>query len=147
MASGSITSWQIEGEKMEPVTDVLFLGSKIIAYGDCSHDIRRLLLLRRKAMTNLDSLLKSKGITLPTKLPIVKLWLIQQSCMYRCESWTIKKSECGRIDAFDLWSQRRLLRVLWTRRSYQSILKEINPEYSLEEPMLKLKLQYFGHLM
>ena len=147
MASGSITSWQIEGEKMEAVTDVLFLSSKIFAYGDCSHDIRRLLLLRRKATTNLDSLLKSKGITLPTKLPIIKLWLIQQSCMYRYESWTIKKSECGRIDAFDLWCQRRLLRVLWTRRSYWSILKEINPEYSLEELMLKLKLQYFGHLM
>ena len=133
---------------MKAVTDVLFLGSMIIAYGDYSHGIRRLLLFRRKPTTNLDSLLKNKAITLPTKLHIVKIWLIQQSCMYRCESWTIKKAECGRIDAFKLWCWRRLLRVLWTtRRSNQSILKEINPEYSLEELMLKLKLQYFGHLM
>ena len=147
MSPGPITSWQIEGEKVEAVTDFLFLGFKITADGDCSHEIRSCLLLGRKAMTNLDSILKSKHITLPTKHHIIKAmdFIV---VMYRCESWTIKKAECQRIDAFKLWCWRRLLRVPWTaRESNQSILKEINPEYSLEGLMLKLKLQYFGHLM
>ena len=147
VASGPITSWQIEGEKVEAVIDFLFLGSKIIVEDDCSHEIRRRLLLGRKAMTNLDSVLKSRDITLPTKVCIVKA-MVFPVVTYNCESWTIKKAECQRIDAFKLWCWRRLLKVPWTaRRSNQSILREINPEYSLEGLMLKLKLQYFGHLM
>ena len=145
MASGPITSWQIDGETMETVTDIFFLGSKISADGDCSHEIKRHLLLGRKAVTNLDSVLKSRDITLPTKVHLVKA-VVFPVVMYGCESWTIKKAECQRIDAFELWCWRRLLRILWTARSNQSILKEINPEYSLEELMLKLRLQYFGHL-
>ena len=142
MSSGPITSWQIEGEKVEAVTDFLFLGFKITADGDCSHEIRRCLLLGRKAMTNLDSILKSKDITLPTKDHIIKAmdFLV---VVYRCESWTIKNVECQRIDAFKLWCWRSLLRGPLTSRSTQLILREINPEYSL----LKLKIQYFGHLM
>ena len=129
------------------MTDFIFLGSKITADGDCSHEIKRCLLLGRKAMTNLDSILKSRGITLPTKAHLVKV-MVFPVVMYGCESCTIKKTECQRIDAFELWCWRRLLRVPWTaRRSNQSILKEIRPEYSLEGLMLKLKLQYFGHLM
>ena len=147
MASSPITSWQIDGETMETVRDFIFLGSKITADGDSSHEIKRRLLLGRKAMTNLDSTLKSRDVTLPTKVRLVKA-MVFQVVMYRCESWTIKKAEHWRIDAFELWCWRRLLRVSWTaRRSSQSILKEINPEYLLEGLMLKLKLQYFGHLM
>ena len=147
MASSSITSRQIDGVKMEAVTDFTFLGSKITVDGDCSHEIKTHLLLRRKTMTNLDSILKSRDITLLTKVRIVKA-MVFPVVMYGCESWAIKKAECCRIDAFELWCWRRLLRVPWTaRRSNQSILKEINPEYSLEGLLLKLKLQYFGHLM
>ena len=147
MASGLITSWQIDGETVETVTDFIFLGSKITADGDCSHEIKRCLLLGRKAVTNLDSILKSRDISLPTKVHLVKA-LIFPVVMYLCESWTIKKAEHQRIDAFELWYWRRLLRVPWTeRRPNQSILKEISPEYSLKELMLKLKLQYFGHLL
>ena len=147
MASGPITSWQIEGEKVEAVTDFLFLGSKVTVNGDWSHEIRKCLLLGRKAMTNLGSVLKSRDITLLTKVHIVKA-MVFPVVMYRCESWTIKKSECWRTDAFKLWCWRRLLRVPWiARRSNQSTPKEINPEYSLEGLMLKLKLQYFGHLI
>ena len=147
MASGPITSWQIEGGKVEAVTDFIFLVSKITAHGNSSHEIKRCLLLGRKGMTNLESVLKSRDITLPTKVHIVKA-MVFLVLMYGCESWTIKKAERQRIDAFELWCWRRLLRVPWTvRRSNQSILKEISPEYSLEGPMLKLKLQYFGHLM
>ena len=147
MASGPITSWQIDGETMETVTDIIFLGSKITANSDCSHKIKRHLLLGRKAMTNLDSILKSRDITLPTKAHLVKI-MVFPIAMYGCESWTIKKAKCQRIDAFELWCWRRLLRVPWTaRRSNQSIIKEISPEYSLEGLMLKLKLQYSGHLM
>ena len=147
MASSPITSWQTDGETMEIVRDFLFLGSKITAFGDCSHGIKRCLLLERKAVTNLDSILKSRDITLPTKFCIVKA-MVFPVVMYGCGSWTIKKAECWRTNAFKLWCQRWLLRVPWTeRRSNQSILKEVNPEYSLEELMLKLKLQYFGHLM
>ena len=143
-ASDPITSWQIDGETMETVTDFIFLGSKITADGDCSHEIKRCLLLGRKAVTNI---LKSRDITLPTKVHLVKT-VIFAIVMYGCESWTIKKAECWRIDAFELWCWRRLLRVPWTaRRSNQSILKEISPEYSLEGLMLKLRLQYFGHLI
>ena len=132
---------------METVTDFIFLGSKITTDGDCSHEIKRRLLLGIKAMTSLDSILTSRDITLPTKVCTVKA-MVFPVVMYGCESWTIKKTECRRIDAFELWCWRRLLRVPWTaRRSNQSILKEINPEYSLEELMLKLKLQYFDHLM
>ena len=132
---------------METVTDFISLGSKITTDGDCSHEIKRPLLLGRKAKTNLDSILKSRDITLPTKVCIVKA-MVSPVVMYGCKSWTIKKAECWRIDAFELWYWRRLLRVPWTiRRSNQSILKEINPEYSLEGLMLKLKLQYFDHLM
>ena len=132
---------------METVTDFIFLGSKITADGDCSHEIKRCSLLGRKTVTNWDSILKSRDITLPTKVHTVKA-MVFPVVIYGCESWTIKKAECQRIDAFELWCWRRLLRVSWTaRRSNQSILKEINPEYSLEELMLKLKLQYFGHLM
>ena len=141
MASGSITSWQIDGETMETVRDFIFVGSKITADGDCS------LLLRRKVMTNLDSILKSRDITLPTKVHLAKA-MVFPVVMYGCESWTVKKAERRRIDPFELWCWRRLFRVPWTsRRSNQSILKEINPEYSLEGLMLKLKLQYFGHLL
>ena len=147
MASDPITSWQIDGETMETMSDFIFLGSKITADGSCSHEIKRRLLLGRKVMTNLDSILKSRDIILPTKVPIIKAMVIPV-VMYGCESWTIKKAEHRRIDAFELWCWRRLLRVPWTaRRANQSILKEISPEYSLEGLMLKLKLQYFGHLM
>ena len=147
MASSPITSWQIDGETVETVTDFIILGSKIIGDGDCSHEIKRRLFLGRKAMTNLDSILKSRDITLLAKFPLVKA-MVFPVLMYGCESWTIKKAEHLRIDAFELWCWRRLLRVPWTaKRSNQSILKEISPEYSLEGLMLKLKLQYFGHLM
>ena len=176
MAPSPITSWQIDGETMETVTDFIFLGSKITADGDCSHEIKRHLLFGRKAMTNLDSILfyyyyyfllynivlvlpyinmhppqidsilKNRDVTLPTKVCLVKA-MVFLVIMYGCESWTIKKAECRRIDAFELWCWRRLLRVPWTaRRSNQSILKEISPEHSLEGLMLKLKLQYSGHL-
>ena len=144
MASGPITSWQID---RETVSDFIFLGSKVTADGDCSHEIKRCLLLGRKVMTNLDSILKSRDITLPTKVRLVKA-MIFPVVMYGCESWTIKKAEHRRIDVFELWCWRRLLRVPWTaRRSNQSILKEMSPGRSVEELMLKLKLQYFGHLM
>ena len=147
MASGPITSWQIEGEKVEVVTEFLFLGSKITVDGDCSHEIRRGLLFGRKAMTNLGSVLKSKDITWPTKVLIVKA-VVFPVVIYSCESWTVKKTENWRIDAFKLWCWRRLLKVLWTaRRSKRSILRKINLKYLLEGLMLKLKLQYFGHLM
>ena len=140
MASGPNTSWQIDGETIETVTDVIFLGSKITADGNCSHEIKRHLLLVRKAMTNLDSILKSRDITLPTKVHAVKS-MVFPVVMYGWESWTIKKAERQRTDAFELWCWRRLLRVPWTaRRSNQSILKEISPEYSLEGLMLKWKL-------
>ena len=145
MASSSITSRQIDGKTMETVTDFIFLGSKITVDSDCSHEIKRRLLLGRKAMTNLGSILKSRDITLSTKLCLDKA-MVFPVVMYGCESWTIKKAECQRIDAFELWCWRRLLRAPWTaRRLNQSILKEINPEYSLEG--LMLKLQYFGHLI
>ena len=137
---------QIDGEKVETVADLIFLGSKITAGGDCSYKIKKPLLLGRKSMTKLDSILKRKDITLPTKVHLVKA-MIFLVAMYGCESWTIKKAECQRIDTFELWCWRRLLRVPWTGRSNQSILKEFNPEYSLEGLMLKLKLQYFGYLM
>ena len=144
MACGPITSWEIDGET---VSDFILGGSKITADGDCSHEIKRCLLLGRKVMANLDSIFKSKDITLPTEVRLVKA-MVFPVVMYGCESWTVKKAEHRRIDAFQLWCWRRLLRVPWTaRRSNQSILKEISPEYSLEELMLKLKLQYFGHLM
>ena len=147
MASSPITSWQIDGETVETVTDFSFLGSKITADVDCSHEIKRHLLLGRKIMTNLDSILKSRDITLLTKIRLVKA-MVFPVVMYGCESWTIKKAEHRRIDAFELWCWRRLLRVPWTaRRSNQSILKEISPGCSLEGLMLKLKLQSFGHLM
>ena len=147
MASGPITSWQIDGETVETVADFIFLGTKITADGDCSHEIKRHLLLGRKVMTNLDSILKSRDITLPTKVCLVKS-MVFPVVMYGCESWTIKRAESRRIDAFELWCWRRLLRVPWTaRRSNQSILKEISPGCSLEGLMLKLKVQYFGHLM
>ena len=145
MASGPITSWQTDGETMETVRDFIFLGSKITADDDGSHEIKRHLLLGRKAMTNLDSILKNRDITLPTKAHIVKATVFPV-VMYGCESWTIKNAEHRRIDAFELWCWRRLLRIP-ARRSSQSILKKINSEYSLEGLMLKLKLQYFGHLM
>ena len=146
MASGPITSWQIDVEAMETVTDFIFGGSKITTDGDCCHESKRCWLLGRKAMTNLDSILKSRDITLPTKVHLVKA-MVFPVVIYGCESWTIK-AECSRIDAFKLWCWRRFLRVPWTaRRSNQSILKEISPEYSLEGLILKLKLQYFGHLM
>ena len=147
MASGPITSWQINEETMETVRDFFFLGSKIIADGDCSHEIIRRLLFGRKVMTNLDSILEKRDITLRTKVRLFKA-MVFPVVMYGCESWTVKKAECQKIDAFELWCWRRLLRVPWTaRRSNQSILKEISPECSLEVLMLKLKLQYFGHLM
>ena len=147
MASIAIISWQIDGETMKTMIDFIFLGSKITADGDCSHEIKRCLLLGRKAMTNLDSILKSRDVTLTTKVCLVKA-MVFPVVMYGHESWTIKKTEHQRIDAFELWCWRRPLRVPWTaRRSNQSILKETCPEYSLEGLMLKLKLQYFGHLM
>ena len=147
MASGPITSWQIDGKTVETVLNFIFGSSKITADGDCSHEIKRRLLLGRKAMANLDSILKSRDITLSTKVHLVKA-MVFPVVMYGCESWTIKKAEHRRIDAFELWCWRRLLRVPWTaRRSNQSILKEISPRCSLEGLMLKLKLQYFGHLM
>ena len=147
MASGPITSWQIDGETMETVADFILGGSKITAYGDCSHEIKRRLLLGRKVMTNLDNISKSRDITLPTKVCLVKA-MVFPVVMYGCESWTIKKAERRRIDAFELWCWRRILRVPWTaRRSNQSILTEISPECSLEGLMVKLKLQYFGYLM
>ena len=147
MALGPITSRQIDGETMETVTDFIFLGSKITADGDCSREIKRHFLLRRKAMSNLDSILKSRDITLPTKVCLVKA-MVFPIVLYGFESWTIKKAEHQRIDAFELWCWRRLLRVPWTvQRSNQSILKEISLEYSLEGLMLKLKPQYFGHLL
>ena len=147
MASGAISSWQIDGEIVETVADFIFLGSKITADGDCSHEIKRRLLLGRKVMTNLDSILKSRDITLSTKVHLVKAMLFPV-VVYGCESWPLKKAECQRIDAFEMWCWRRLLRVPWTgRRSNQPILKEISPGCSLEGLKLKLKLQYFGHLM
>ena len=147
MASGPITSWEIDRETVETVSDFILGGSKITADGDCSHEIKRRLLFGRKVMTNLDSILKSRDITLPTKVCLVKA-MVFPVVMYGCESWTIKKAECRRTDAFKLWCWRRLLRVPWTaRRSNQSILKEISPGCSLEGLMLKLKLQYFSHLM
>ena len=147
MASGPIASWQIDGETVEIVTDFIFLGSKITEDGECSHEIKRCLLFGRKAMTNLESVLKSRDIALPTKVLVLKA-MVFPVVMCGCASWTIKKTECRRIDAFELWCWRRLLRVPWTARwSNQSILKEISPEYSLEGLMLKLKLQYFGTLM
>ena len=146
MASDPITSWEIDGETVEIVDDFSFWGSKITADGDCSHEIKRCLLLCREDKTNLDSILKSRDITLPTQVHLVKA-MVFPVVMYGCESW-IKKAKCQRIDAYELWYWRRLLRVPWTaRRSNQYILKEISPEYSLEGLMLKLKLQYFGHVM
>ena len=147
MASGPITSWQIDGETVETGADFIFPDSKITSDGDCGHEIKRCLLLRRKVMTNLDSVLKSRDITLLTNVCLVKA-MVFPVVIYGCESWTTKKAEHQRIDAFELWCWRRLLRVPWTgRRSNQSILEEITPEYSLEGLMLKLKLQSFGHLM
>ena len=147
MASGSITSWQIDRENVEVVTNFLFLGSKIIADGDCSHEIRRQLLPGRKVMANLDSVLKSRDITQLTKVHTVKS-VVFPVITYSCESWTIKKAEHQRTDAFGLWCWRRLLRVPWpARRSNQSILRKINPKYLLERLILKSKLQYFGYLM
>ena len=143
MPSGPITTWQIDGKTVETVADFIFWGSKITADGDCSHEIKRCLLLGRKVMTNLDN----RDITLPTKVRLVKA-MVFPIVMYECESWTIKKAECRRTDAFELWCWRRFLTVPWTaRRSNQSILREISPEYLLEGLILKLKLQYFGHLM
>ena len=147
MASSAITSWQIDGETMETMTDFIFLGSQITADGECSHETKRHLLLGRKPITNLDNILKRRDITLPTKVRPVK-GMVFLVVMCGCESWTLKKTECQRIDAFELWCWRRRLRVSWTaRRSNQSILKAIRPGCSLEGLMLKLKLQYFGHLM
>ena len=147
MPSGPSNSWQIDGETVETVSDFILGGCKITSNGDCSPEIKRLLLLGRKVMTNLDSIFKSRDITLPTKVHLVKE-MVFPVVMYGCESWTVQKAERRRIDAFELWCWRRLLRVPWTaRRSNQSIRKEISPEISLEGLMLKLKLQYFGHLM
>ena len=147
MASSPITSWEIDGETVEIVSDFIFLGSKITADGDCSHDIKRRLFLGRKVMTNLDSIFKSRDITLPTKVCLVKAMVFPVGT-YGCESWTVKKAERQRIDAFELWCWRTVLRVPWTARSSNwSILKEISPGISLEGMMLKLKLQYFGHLV
>ena len=145
--NGPITSWQVDGETVETVSDFILGGSKITADGDCSQEIKRRLLLGRKVMTNLDSILKSRDITFPAKVHLIKA-MVFPLVMYECESWTLKKAECWRIDAFELWCWRRLLRVPWTaRRSNQCILKEISPGITLEWMMLKLKLQYFGHLM
>src|SRR5574337_2005561 len=147
MASCPSTSWEIDGQTVETVSDFILRGSKITADGDCSHEIKRRLLLGRKVMTNLDSIFKSRDITLPTKVCLFKA-MVFPVVMYGCESWTVKKAERQRFDAFELWCWRRLLRVPWTaRRSNQSILKEISPGCSLEGLMLKLKLQYFGHLL
>ena len=149
MASGTITSWEIDGETVETVSDFIFWGSKITADSNCNHEIKRHLPFERKVMTNLDSMLKSRDITLPTKVHLVKA-MVFPGVMYGCESWMVKKAERRRTDFFELWCWRRLLRIPWTgglRRSNQSILKEISPGCSLEELMLKLKLQYFGHLM
>src|SRR5574340_590004 len=147
VASGPIMSWQIDGETVETVSDFILGGSKVTADGDCSHEIKRRLLLGRKVMTNLDSIFKGRDITLPTNVRLVKAMAFPV-VMYGCESWTIKKAKCRRIDAFELWCWRRLSRVPCTaRRSNQSILKEISTEHSLEGLMLKLKLQYFGYLM
>ena len=147
MTSSPITLWQIDGETMETMIDFILRGFKTTADGDCSHEIKRCLLLGRKVMANLDGILKSRDITLPTKFCLVKA-MIFPVVMYGCESWTVKKAECFRIDGFEVWYSRRLLRVSWTaRRSNQSILKEISPEYSLGGLMLKMKLQHFGHLM
>ena len=147
MASGPITSWEIDAETVETVSEFILGGSKITTDGDCSHKIKRCLLLGRKVMTNLDSILKSRDITLPTKVHLVKA-MVFPVVMYGCESWTVKKADSQRIDAFELWCWRRLLRVPWTaRRSNQSILKETRRRCSFEGLMLKLKLQYFGHLM
>ena len=147
MTSSPKTSWKIDGETVETVRDFIFLGSQITADGDCSHEIKRLLLLGRQAMTNLDSIFESRDIILPTKFHLVKA-MVSPVVMYGCESWTMNKAKHQRIDAFELWCWKRLLRVLWTaRRSNQSILKAISPEYSLEGLMLNLKLQSFGHLM
>ena len=147
MASGPITSWEIDGETVETVSNFIFLCSQITADGDCSHEIKRRLLLGRKVMTNLDSIFKSRDITLPTKVHLVKA-MVFPVVMYGWKSWPIKKAECRRVDAFELWCWRRHLRVPWTaRRSNQSILREISPEYSLEGLMVKLKLQHFGHLV
>ena len=147
MASGPVTSWQIDGETVETVSDFIFWGSKITTDCDCSHEIKRRLLLGRKVMTNLDSIFKSRDITMLTKVCLVKA-MVFPVVMYGCETWTVKKAERRRIDAFKLWCWRRLLKVPWTaRRSNQSILKEISPGISLEGMMLKLELQYFGHLL
>ena len=147
MASGPITSWETDGETVETVSDFIFWGSKITADGDCSHEIKRCLLLGRKVTTNLESILKSRDITLPTKVRLAKA-MVFPVVVYGCESWTVKRAESRRIDAFELWCWRRLLRAPWTaRRSNQSILKNLSPGCSLEGLMLKLKLQYFGHLM
>ena len=147
MASGPITSWEIDGETVETVSDFIIWGSKITTDGDCDHEIKRCLLLGRKVMTNLDTILKSRDTTLSKKVHLVKV-MVFPVVMYGCESWTVKKAEHQRINAFELWCWRRLLRVPWTaRRSNQSILNEISPEYLLEGLMLKLTLQYFGHLM
>ena len=147
MASGPITSWEIDGETVETMSDFILGGSEVTADVDCSHAIKKCLFLGRKVMTNLDSILKARDIALPTKAHLIKA-LVFPVVMYGCESWTIKKAECQRIDAFEMWCWRRLLRVPWSaRRSNQFLLKEIFPEYSLEGLMLKLKLQYFGHLM
>ena len=146
MASSPTISWQIDGETMETVRDFIFLGSKITADGDCSHEIKRCLLLGRKAMTNLDRILKSRDITLPTNVSLVKA-MVFPVVMYGCESWTIKKAEHRRIDAFELWCWRRLVRVPWTARRFNQSILKISPGCSLERLMLKLKLQYFGHLM
>ena len=145
MASGPITSWEIDGKTVETVSDFIFGGSKITADGDCSHEIKRRLFLGRKVTTNLDSIFKSRDITLPTKVRLAKAMVFPVVMYGGCESWTIKKAEHRRIDAFEMWCWRKLLRVPWTTR--RSNLKEISPEYSLEGLMLKLKLQYFGHLM
>ena len=147
MASRPITSWELDGETVETVSDFIFWGSRITADSDCSHEINRCLLLRRKVRTNLDSIFKSRDVTLPTKVRLVKA-MVFPVVIYGCESWTVKKAEHRRIDAFKVWCWRRLLRVPWTaRRSNQFILKDISPECSMEGLMLKLKLQYFGHLM
>ena len=147
MASGHITSWEIDGETVETVADFILGGSQITVDGDCSHEIKRCLLLGRKVMTNLDSIFKSRDISLPTKVHLLKA-MVFPVAMYGCENWTVKKAECRSIDAFELWCWRRLLRVPWTaKRSNQSIQKEISPGCPLEGLMLKLKLQYFGHLM
>ena len=147
MASSPVTSWETDGETVETVSDFIFLGSKITTDGDCSHEMKRHLFLGRKVMTNLDSMFKSRDITLPTKVRLVKA-MVFPVVVYGCESWTVKKAEPRRIDAFELWCWRKLLRAPWTaRKSNQSILKEISPGISLEGMMLELKLQYFGHLM